>query len=124
MLLGQEAIDRGDLEAAVGWFETAVAIKPDLSPAHFCMGVCLDELDRLVQAAQAHRHARELEPRDPITRYQLASVLARRDRPSEAIDEVRTLVKENPGIADQLREDPDFDRLGDHPRFLALVGDL
>lgn len=124
LCLGREALDRGDLEAAIGWFETAIAVDSELEAAHFCMGLCLDELGRVEAAADVLGHAHELAPSDPMTRYALASALARTGRPAEAIALLGPLVRRSETFAELLREDAEFDALRDDPRFLALTGEL
>lgn len=124
LLLGQDALDRGDLDQAVGWFETAIAIKPDLQAAHFCMGLCLDELGRLEEAEEALSNACDLQPGDPLAAYQHASVLARLGRTDAALGHVARLTQRLPDVAERLADDEDFACLMDHPRFLALIGGL
>lgn len=122
--LGRVALDRGDLEAAIGWFETATAVDSDLEAAHFCIGLCLDELGRVEAAADVLGHAHELAPGDPMTRYALASALARTGREAEAIGLLGPLVRRSEAFTELLREDAEFDALRDDPRFLALTGEL
>lgn len=124
LLLGQRALDQGDLEAAVGWFETAIAISPKEQAAHFCMGLCLDELGRLEEAADALDNAIELAPRDPLARYAQAGALAQLGRTGDALEHARRLARDSPGFREAMAEDEAFERLRDHPRFLALIGEL
>lgn len=124
LCLGRRALDRGDLETAIGWFETAIAVDARLQAAHFCVGLCLDEMGRLEEAVDVLRQAHELAPEDPMTRYALASALARLGEGAEAIDLLGPLVRRSEMFADAMREDAEFDALRDHPRFLALTGEL
>lgn len=121
--LGQEALDAGDVEAAAGWFETATELAPRLQVARFCLGMCLDELGRLEGAEDELRRARRLED-DPMARYAHASVLARLGRTREAVEILERLTSLRPELRERLREDEDLANLRDHPRFLALLGDL
>lgn len=120
---GQEALDNGDVEAAVGWFETALELAPNLQVAHFCLGLCLDELGRLEEAERRLRAARELED-DPMSAYAHASVLARLGRTREAVEVLERLTSRVPDLREQIREDDELANLRDHPRFLALLGEL
>lgn len=122
--LGQQALDEGDLETAVGWFETAVAISPKAQAAHFCMGLCLDELDRLEEAADALENALELQPGDPLALFAQAGMRARMGRTGDALELAARLTREYPEFREAMAEDEAFDRLRDHPRFLALIGEL
>lgn len=120
---GQQALDDGDVEAAVGWFETAVELAPDLQVARFCLGLCLDELGRLDEAEAELRTARELAD-DPMAAYAHASVLARLGQTREAVTILERLTGRVPDLRERLHDDEELANLRDHPRFLALLGDL
>lgn len=124
LLLGQNALDEGDIEDAIGWFETALAIKGDLQAAHFCLGLCLDDQGRLDEAADALDNAHGLTPEDPLTRYAYASVLARQGDTQQALKHAAYLADQHPALADTMLEDDEFAPLHDHPRLLALLGRL
>jgi hypothetical protein len=120
---GQQALDEGEIEAAIGWFETAIELAPGLQVARFCLGLCLDEQGRLGDAERELRQARKLED-DPMAAYAHASVLARLGRCSQALDALERLAPRVPELRDRLREDDEMANLRDHPRFLGLLGEL
>ncbi len=124
LLLAQDALDEGKTEDAIRWFETAIAIKSDLQAAHFCLGLCLDEADRLDEARDALGNAHKLAPRDPLTRYAYASALARHGDTENALQHAAYLAEHHPALADTMLEDHEFASLHDHPRLLAVLGEL
>jgi Flp pilus assembly protein TadD len=124
LLLGQESLEEERFEDAVGWFEVATAISPDTQTAHACIGMCLDELGRLEEAADALDNALDLQPMDPVALYAQACVQAQLGDTEAALRHAATLVDAYPSFRDRLLEDEAFAHLQDHPRLLALVGAL
>lgn len=122
--LGKEAVDEGDLEDAVEWFDTAIAADPDLGVAHLCRGLSLEEMGRHEDAADAFRSAAEADPGDVAARYLLARALAEAGEPREALVHLRQVLDLVPELADLARDDEGFQVLRDDPRFLAALGDL
>lgn len=122
--LGRQALDRGDVEEAAGWFRTATMADPDRSTAHFCLGLCLADLDRLDEAEAALAEARRQNPGDMEATYAHAQVMARRGRTQAALRLLERLADDMPGFGQRLREDEDWACLHDHPRWLALSGEL
>lgn len=122
--LGSEALDRGEVETAASWFETAIALQPGLQAAHFCLGLCLDELGRLEEAEDALGNACRLSPEDALAHGMHASVLARLGRTRGAVAKLEQVADTMPELLDAIRDDEAFAPLHDHPRFLALLGEL
>lgn len=124
LTLGQRALARGDIEAARDWFRTAAIVDPQRQAAHFCLGLCLSELDRPREAEAALAEAYQLQPGDLEATYAHAQVLARLGRTREALAKLETLADEMPGLADRLSDDDAWAPLHDHPRWLALAGEF
>lgn len=124
LALGRNAADRGDYEEAIRWFETAIAVKPQLAVAHTCLGLCLTGLERDDEALESFRAAVDLDPEDALPRYQLARALARLRRMEEVLDVLGPVLEDVPDLRDAARLDPSFRDLRDHPRFLAILRDL
>jgi TolA-binding protein len=122
--LGKEAVDQGDLEDAVEWFETAIAAEPDLAVAHLCRGLSLDEMGDHEDAAEAFRAAAENDPGHVAARYLLSRNLAEAGQRREALVHLRQVVDHVPELGDLAREDEGFSSLQDDPRFHAALGDL
>lgn len=121
LTLGQRALDRGDVEAAADWFHTATLADPDRQAAHFCLGLCLADLDRLHEAEDALREARRQQPGDLEAAYAHAQVLARQGRTETALHVLEGLADEMPGLADRLRSDGDWACLHGDPRWRAVA---
>lgn len=122
--IAQANVDRGDFEAAARWFETAIALRPRLTVAHFCLGLTLEQLGRDEEALEAFRAADELGGPGVAPTYRQARILARMDRRRDALTLLSKVLAEEPQLRDDAAEDPVFERLKDHPRFLAMLGQL
>lgn len=122
--MGRDAVAEGRFEDAIPWFETAIAARPRLAVSHHCLGLCLYELGRFEQAVEAFRHAVSLQPGNPALEYNLARGLAASGRTEAAMDLVVEVIEAYPGMFDQLRADPVFEDLVDHPVLLARLGRL
>jgi hypothetical protein len=124
LTLGRQALDRGDVEEAAEWFRTVTMAEPDRQVAHFCLGLCLEKKGELAEAEAALAEARRLRPGDVETAYAHAQVLARQGRTREALRELEALADDMPGLAERLQDDEAWASLRDHPRWLALTGEL
>jgi Flp pilus assembly protein TadD len=56
-LAGKIAIDLGDVEAAVAFYEAAIACKRDFAEAHYNLGIAQMRLGRITAAIQSYRRA-------------------------------------------------------------------
>lgn len=124
LTLGHQALERGEIEAAAGWFRTATRLDPAKQVAHFCLGLCLEDLDRLDEAEASLFRAHEMRPGDVEATYALAGVLARQGRTRRALGLLEGLIEDMPGLAERLQEDEAWATMRDHPRLLALTGEL
>lgn len=122
--LAQRALDRGQVEVAAGWFQTATELDPRQQAAHFCLGLCFEKMGRLQAAEAALAEALRLAPEDLMAAYAHAGVLARQGRTRKAVTELERVVTKAPAIAEMLSGDDAWDGLSDHPRLLALTGEL
>ena len=124
LMLGQEALEAEAYEDALGWFETAIALDPEMSISHLCLGLTLTWLERHEQALEAYEAAARLEPGDPIPVLHQARTTAMMGRTEDTFRLLTQLQDRVPELVAALREDEAFDALRDHPRFLAAVGAL
>lgn len=116
-------LSRDQHEAAASWFELAGQLAPDRPTPHFCRGLCLERLDRVDEAMTAYDMARTAGA-DATPLYRQARLLAAGDRPQEALERLRRALDEEPALREDAAGDEAFASLGDHPRYLALVGKL
>lgn len=124
LLLGHDAADHRDHDAALRWFETAIALRPQEPVAHTCLGITLLGMGRSEAAGEALGHAVQLDPVDPVPRFHLARALVLQHRNHEALVHLRPLIAGRPELAAEVLEDPAFRSLWDDPRFLVLAGRL
>ncbi len=103
---------------AIGWLETAIAVKPQLPVAHLCLGLSLMALERDEQALEALQAARRIGSPAASVLYHEARALARLGRRDEALDRLEPLVEAQPALLGKIRRDRDLGPLADHPRLV------
>ncbi len=81
-------------------YEALLKLRPRDPDAHFALGVCLTQLDRLAAAAAALRRYVELEPRSAEGRAALGSVLLAQGLPDEAVPQLEAALRLDPSQAD------------------------
>lgn len=124
LTVAQAHVDADDHEAAIPWFEMAIALKPRLIVSHFCLGLTLEAVGRDEEALEAFQRAADIGGLGPAPVYRQARILTRMGRSREAFERLGEALRAEPELRDDAVEDPVFERFRDHPRFLALVGRL
>jgi serine/threonine protein kinase/tetratricopeptide (TPR) repeat protein len=84
------------LEEAVGYLRTAVALRPQSSGARLNLGYALNEIGRLDEAISEYQEAVRLKPDYVSARNNLAGTLMDRGRPDEAIPHLREAIRLSP----------------------------
>ena len=84
----QQALDRGDYDAAVGLLKQILAQRPDEALPHFELGYAYSELKRGAEAAAEYRRALELNPSLVAAHLNLGLVLLASD-PGAAVESFR-----------------------------------
>ena len=84
----QQALDRGDYDAAVGLLKQILAQRPDEALPHFELGYAYSELKRNAEAAAEYRRALELNPSLVAAHLNLGLVLLASD-PAAAVESFR-----------------------------------
>ncbi len=84
----QQALDRGDYDAAVGLLKQILAQRPDEALPHFELGYAYSELKRNAEAAAEYRRALELDPSLVAAHLNLGLVLLASD-PAAAVESFR-----------------------------------
>ena len=95
--LGQLLIFMGKPEEAVGYYRTALAIRPGVAMIHSNLGVALNRANRPDEAVGHFRRAVALDPGGVTTRENLVSALWIVGRKDEAIREIPVALRLNPG---------------------------
>ena len=97
---GENLLNWGKPRAAVEEFRKAVALNPSFDQAWLGLGRAAFELADNREAADALRHAVQLNPRNYLARRQLARVYWREDRDKEAESELAEVAREHPDFAE------------------------
>lgn len=124
LLLGERAVATGHVEEGLLWFQAASRLEPGATAAHVCQGLCLLGLARPDEAAYAFRLASRLDPGDLGVKLSLARSEGLAGDGRAALAALAPVLAATPEIADDVFEDPVFEALRDHPRFLQLTGRL
>ena len=80
----------GDLDAAEKHYRTALEARPDEPTTAFNLGVVLQDLERLEEAAAAYEKTLELDGRFADAHYNLAGIYETLGRPQIAFQHLRT----------------------------------
>jgi tetratricopeptide (TPR) repeat protein len=98
--LGVELQERGDIEAAVGHFQSAVALYPHSAEGYVSLGAGLRDLGRNEEARAAFEEALRLEPAFPRARSNLGGVLLLLGEPVRAEQELRAALDLDPYLTE------------------------
>jgi serine/threonine protein kinase/Flp pilus assembly protein TadD len=118
-------------EKARAWYQEGVAVgtrrlerDPDDVRAVYLTGLCLIRLDERERGLEWVERARQMDPDDGGTLYNLACAYAVAGRPEQALDTLeRALDKAVTNLA-WITNDPDLVSLRDRPRFRAMLDRL
>jgi serine/threonine-protein kinase len=91
--------DAGEVDAAIGDLQRAVAIAPQYARAHGGLGTALAEKGDLNGAGAAYRRALELDPKHATAHSSLGVVLERQGQRDEAIACYRRAIRHRPDYA-------------------------
>ena len=96
--LGLALYDAGDYDRAVAEYRAAIDLAPGFALAHNNLAAALDRQGRLAEAERHYRAALRLAPRQLESQINLANLRARQGQ-ADAVDVLRTIVREKPGHA-------------------------
>jgi tetratricopeptide (TPR) repeat protein len=96
---GAELFEKARWDEARRAFEGAIMWNPDLTMAHYNLGVTLGLLGRSDEAIAAYRAALRLAPRMAAALVNLGVELSKRDRLHEALDSLEKAARVAPGYA-------------------------
>lgn len=119
--LGQRALDAGKPATAEAWFATALEVDEELAIAALCRGLCHVEMDQPRRARAWLSRALDLEPGNGTARFHLARAQALDGAGREAARTLAPLVRAQPGLIEDVREDPAFEALCEDPSWLEVL---
>jgi tetratricopeptide (TPR) repeat protein len=96
---GDFLAEAGRMEAAVGHYRQAIAVKPNDFDSHYDLANALLALGRKDEAVTHYRHAMELRPTDADVSYNLGVTLVELGKLDEAVALLRRALMSNPDNA-------------------------
>jgi Flp pilus assembly protein TadD len=94
--LGRAFLERGDLDAALLHAREVIRIEPGAPDGHFNLGVILEKVDRVDEAAAAYGDAIRIAPGQAPAHLNLGIILARAGRIEEAAVQLKEAVRIDP----------------------------
>lgn len=120
----RSALQSGDARVALACFTDATHLDPRLAIAHLGRALCLAEIGDHAEASEALLDALALPDQTGEVTMHLARMLAKEGSHHEAMDLLAQAFSLDENLVEAAYADPSFRSLGDHPRFLQLVGRL
>jgi len=127
-LLAQTYDGVGQPERAREWYERTVAIGmrhveryPEDVRAVYMTGAALIELGEIDRGLEWVDRARDLDPEDGATLYNVAGAYARAGRSNQALDTLEKALDKSVTNLAWIANDPDWAAVRDNPRFVALL---
>ncbi len=99
MRLGQEAVQRGDLDGAIAHFRGAVRSNPDLPAARIGLGLALAYRGNIDEAIKQFQAALKLDPNNADVHNSLGVALMQKGQLDEAQTHLQKAIKLNPRLA-------------------------
>ncbi len=105
---------------ALAALEQVAALTPDFAPAHFQLGVCLQQSGEAEKALAQYREVMRLDPANLDNYFNATLILVQLNQPKEALENCLKILQARP-------DDPDVNemagqcqlQLGDYPKALA-----
>jgi len=122
--LGKKEKARSSYQAAVTVATRHLERHPDDVRAVYLTGQCLIRLDERERGLEWIERARQMDPNDGGTLYNIACAYAVAERADEALDTLEQALDRSITNLAWIANDPDWAALRDHPRFRALLDRL
>lgn len=120
----RSALACGNARLALACFDEAIHLRPDIPIAHLGRALCLVQMGDEAEASEALLDALDLPDADGLVTMHLARMLVQEGAHQDAMDLLSRAFSIDEGLVPQAAADPVFRALGDHPRFLQMVGRL
>jgi tetratricopeptide (TPR) repeat protein len=92
--------DAGRVQEAIGHFEQALRIKPDMAEAHYNLGLALQQTGRVQEAIKHYEQALRIKPDYAEAHNNLGVILGQAGRVQEAIGHLEQALRTKPDYAD------------------------
>ena len=120
-LTGEALRTLGRHREALKPLELAAALKPGDVGVAIALGWCYKRTHRLAQAIDALERASREEPDEPLLHYNLACYWSLAANPAKALDELAVALELEPDLLTLIAEESDFDNLRGDPDFERLT---
>jgi tetratricopeptide (TPR) repeat protein len=101
--------------------EAAAKLRPSDLRVALALGWCYKRTHRLAQAIDALERARRHHPDEPLLRYNLACYWSLAGNAPKALDELSAALEIEPELRTLIPDEPDFDQLRGNPDFERLT---
>jgi tetratricopeptide (TPR) repeat protein len=101
--------------------EVAAALRPGEIGVAIALGWCYKRTHRLAQAIDALERAEQHNPHEPLLHYNLACYWSLAGNPSKALDELALALDLDPELRSLIARESDFDQLRGNPEFERLT---
>ena len=98
--LGTAKFNKGQLDEAIGHYETALSIKPDYITPHYNLGNLFLNQGKIKQAAFHLQEALKIKPEDAYSHYSYGNLLVKQGRLEEAVSHFFEAIKSDPEYAE------------------------
>lgn len=115
--------NNGAHEKALEYANTAVRVDPQHAHNHAILGEILRRLKHYDEALAEYSRSLELRPEHPFTLYNRACLYSIRQKPDEALEDLKHAIDSDEKYRGMARGDDDFANIRDDPRFKELVGE-
>ncbi len=101
--VGKKLLEQGDIDAAIGEFQKAIAMDPKYGAAQLNLGHAYERANRGDEAIDAYRKSIELEPKNFFARNNLGVLYSKKNLYDQAIAQFQDALKIEPGNAMALK---------------------
>jgi len=98
MAIGKTLHDKGDIEAAIAEYRTAVRLSPDDAATHLRLGLALRDKGDVEGAIVSYRMTLHFRPNDPDAHYLLGTAYSEKGQLEASIEEFRQAIRLKPGF--------------------------
>lgn len=121
LLTGEALRALGRYREALKPLEVAAGLRPSDVSVAIALGWCYKRTHRLAQAIDALERAERHNPDEPLLHYNLACYWSLAGNAPKALDELATALELDPDLRNLIADESDFDQLRGNPEFERLT---